>query len=161
MLLLTATLLPLPLQVTALNRATQRTETFTGRYLLSTLPLGVLKASYSSIFTASMDSAAAARQGAIDKLGMGLLNKVSGQLLLLLLLMQAVVSLLCHCAFRGGDVEWGCLNSTQRCRGNSSTCSSTCAWASLLVTLPGMAANMTLLHSHVSEQHNTADGMHQ
>jgi hypothetical protein len=64
------------LQVTALNRATQRTESFTARYLLSTLPLGVLKASYRSIFAAGVDSAAAARQNAIARLGMGLLNKV-------------------------------------------------------------------------------------
>jgi hypothetical protein len=62
--------------VTALNRASQRSETFTARYLLSTLPLGVLKASYSSIFAGGVDSAAAARQGAISALGMGLLNKV-------------------------------------------------------------------------------------
>jgi hypothetical protein len=71
------------LQVTALSRATQRSETFTARYVLSTLPLGVLKASYGSIFAAGVDSAAAARQASIKALGMGLLNKVRELVLVL------------------------------------------------------------------------------
>uniref|UniRef100_A0A383W742 Amine oxidase domain-containing protein n=1 Tax=Tetradesmus obliquus TaxID=3088 RepID=A0A383W742_TETOB len=63
-------------QVAATNTRTQRSETITGRFLLSTLPLGVLKASYRSIFAAGIDAGAAARQKAIAALGMGLLNKV-------------------------------------------------------------------------------------
>jgi hypothetical protein len=93
-------------QVTALNRATQRSETFTGHYLLSTLPLGVLKAKYGSIFAGGVDSAAAARKEAISALGMGLLNKVSSvQTSCCGYHQQSVCDLQCQCreCSLGGD----------------------------------------------------------
>lgn len=71
------------LQVTAYNHASKTTEYLTAKYVLSTLPLGVLKASYTTLFAAdgpnSVDSQKAARKVAIDSLGMGLLNKVGWQ----------------------------------------------------------------------------------
>lgn len=67
-------------QVSFTNPKTQATSTATAKYLVCTLPLGVLKASYNTMFAAGVDAQQRTRKVAIEKLGMGLMNKVWGDL---------------------------------------------------------------------------------
>ncbi|KAF8073249.1 PLP3B [Scenedesmus sp. PABB004] len=59
--------------VEALNRVTGGSQSFTAKQVIVTLPLGVLKAKHQAMFSPPL---ARARATAIERLGMGLLNKV-------------------------------------------------------------------------------------
>lgn len=65
------------INVTAIDTSTGTTKLFTARYVISTLPLGVLQKRRASIFNGAGGGAlTSAMTNALDKLGMGVYNKV-------------------------------------------------------------------------------------